>query len=107
MSACAEMIMADREVSSPCVTHDESESRRHANLAEIGLVGKAPGQYSLFLGGNSDGSRLNCLTHENVNETQILDILDRWFVAFAASRNVDESFGDFLHRHDLKLAKAD
>ena len=37
-------------------------------LAEIALVGKAPGQYSLFLGGDGLGTRLNKLMHENVNE---------------------------------------
>jgi sulfite reductase (NADPH) hemoprotein beta-component len=68
-------------------------------LAEIGLVGKALGQYSLFLGGDSNGTRLNKLTHENVNESQILDILDQWLTAFVLQRQADESFGDFIDRH--------
>ena len=33
-------------------------------LAEIALVGKAPGRFNLFLGGNADGARLNRLAHE-------------------------------------------
>jgi sulfite reductase (NADPH) hemoprotein beta-component len=65
-------------------------------LAEIALVGKAPGQYSLFLGGDGLGTRLNKLTHENVNETDILNILDQHFAAFAARRRPGESFGDFV-----------
>lgn len=65
-------------------------------LAEIGLVGKAPGQYSLFLGGDSLGTRLNRLSHENVNESEILDILAKHFAAFAAGRAPGQSFGDFL-----------
>jgi len=64
-------------------------------LAEIALVGKAPGQYSLFLGGSNDGARLNELTHENVNETEILQILDQWFFDFAAKGD-GLSFGDFV-----------
>ena len=75
-------------------------------LAEIGLVGKAPGQYSLFLGGSSDGSRLNRLAHENADEQQILDILNRWFGAFVEGRNSGESFGDYVQRNDLILAEA-
>ena len=65
-------------------------------LAEIALVGKAPGQYSLFLGGDGLGTRLNKLTHENVNEAEILNILDEHFAAFAARRKPGESFGDFV-----------
>ncbi len=65
-------------------------------LAEIGLVGKAPGQYSLFLGGDNLGTRLNRLSHENVNEAEILDILSQHFAAFASARTPGQSFGDFL-----------
>ncbi len=72
-------------------------------LAEIALVGKAPGQYSLFLGGSSDGTRLNQLTHENVNETQILEILDQWLGSFVEQRHASESFGDFIDRHGYSL----
>ena len=65
-------------------------------LAEIALVGKAPGQYSLYLGGSSDGARLNQLTHDNVNEQEILQILDDWFGAYTDEREPQQSFGDFL-----------
>jgi sulfite reductase (NADPH) hemoprotein beta-component len=65
-------------------------------LAEIALVGKAPGQYSLFLGGDGLGIRLNKLTHENVNEDEILNILEEHFSAFATERSADQSFGDFV-----------
>lgn len=75
-------------------------------LAEIALVGKAPGQYNLFLGGSADGARLNRLAHENIGEDEILRILGEWLAQFAACRNADESFGDFVNRHDLRLAAA-
>jgi sulfite reductase (NADPH) hemoprotein beta-component len=65
-------------------------------LAEIALVGKAPGQYSLFLGGDRLGTRLNTMTHENVNEAQILAILDEKLGAFASRREPGQSFGDFV-----------
>ena len=73
-------------------------------LAEIGLVGKAPGQYNLFLGGSADGARLNRLAHENLNEDAILDVLDQWLAQFVTGRKAKESFGDFVNRHDLRLA---
>ena len=65
-------------------------------LAEIALVGKAPGQYSLFLGGDALGTRLNRLTHENVNEAEILEILEQYFAAFVAGREPGQTFGDFI-----------
>lgn len=72
-------------------------------LAEIALVGKAPGQYSLFLGGSSDGTRLNKMTHENVNEAQVLEILDQWLAAFVELQQTNETFGDFIERHSYSL----
>jgi sulfite reductase (NADPH) hemoprotein beta-component len=67
-------------------------------LAEIALVGKAPGQYNLFLGGDAHGRRMNRLAEENIDEARILDVLDRLFARFVAGRAADESFGDFAAR---------
>ena len=67
-------------------------------LAEIALVGKAPGRYALFLGGDALGNRLNRLVRENVDEAEILSILDGLFAEFAVNRSADESFGDFANR---------
>ena len=67
-------------------------------LAEIGLVGKAPGLYNLYLGAAFNGTRLNTLYRESVQEADILNILDGLFASFANNRQEDETFGDFLHR---------
>ena len=67
-------------------------------LAEIGLVGKAPGRYNLHLGGDARGQRLNVLYRENVDEPAFLELLDGLFAAFAAEREGEERFGDFLWR---------
>uniref|UniRef100_A0A8J8AZ97 Sulfite reductase [NADPH] hemoprotein beta-component n=1 Tax=Coralloluteibacterium stylophorae TaxID=1776034 RepID=A0A8J8AZ97_9GAMM len=67
-------------------------------LAEIALVGKAPGRYNLMLGGDRRGQRLNTLHRENVAEEEILATLDPLLARFAAERGGDEGFGDFLHR---------
>jgi sulfite reductase (NADPH) hemoprotein beta-component len=67
-------------------------------LAEIGLVGKAPGRYNLFIGGGGNGQRLNALHRENIGETEILQLLDTFFAAYAKDRLPDEPFGDFLRR---------
>ncbi len=74
-------------------------------LAEIALVGKAPGRYNLFLGGDAHGRRMNRLAEENVDEAQILATLDRLFGAFASSRSDGESFGDFAARTAFAAAE--
>ncbi|WP_140719397.1 assimilatory sulfite reductase (NADPH) hemoprotein subunit [Pseudomonas sp. Hp2] len=67
-------------------------------LAEIALVGKAPGRYNLMLGGDHRGQRLNTLYRENITEPEILAALDPLLARYAAERGGDEGFGDFLHR---------
>jgi sulfite reductase (NADPH) hemoprotein beta-component len=67
-------------------------------LAEIGLVGKAPGRYNLHLGGDAVGQRLNVLYRENIDEPAIFSELDELFSAYAVERLASERFGDFLWR---------
>jgi sulfite reductase (NADPH) hemoprotein beta-component len=75
-------------------------------LAEIALVGKAPGRYNLHLGGGRDGTRLNQLYRENVDEQGILSALDPLIASWARERVAGEAFGDFLHRTDRLQAPA-
>ncbi len=70
-------------------------------VAEIALVGKAPGRYNLMLGGNRVGDRLNTLYRENLSETQILETLDGMLGRFAGRRQDGEGFGDFVARTEL------
>lgn len=67
-------------------------------LSEIGLVGKAPGLYNLYLGAGFAGDRLNKLYKESVNEEAILAELKPLFAAFASERKPGERFGDFVIR---------
>lgn len=67
-------------------------------LAEIGLVGRAPGVYNLYLGASFVGDRLNKLYKEMVNEEQILEALAPLLEDYAKSRTTDERFGDFVIR---------
>ena len=70
-------------------------------LAEIALIGKAPGRYNLHLGGDGRGQRLNVLYRENVDEPAIMAALDDAFARFAAGREPGERFGDFAWRAGL------
>ena len=67
-------------------------------LAEIGLVGKAPGRYNLHLGAAFNGTRLNRMAAENIDEAEILTTLDQLFGDFKDKRDKNETFGDFLVR---------
>ncbi|HVY58667.1 MAG TPA: sulfite reductase, partial [Xanthobacteraceae bacterium] len=67
-------------------------------LAEIGLVGKGPGRYNLYLGAAFDGSRLSKLYAEDVDHAAILAKLDPILSAYAAERRENERFGDFTIR---------
>ncbi|MBK6435813.1 MAG: assimilatory sulfite reductase (NADPH) hemoprotein subunit [Rhodanobacteraceae bacterium] len=67
-------------------------------LAEIALVGKAPGRYNLMLGADFQGRRLNRLHRENIDEAAILTELDVLFARFASDREAGEHFGDFVVR---------
>jgi sulfite reductase (NADPH) hemoprotein beta-component len=67
-------------------------------LAEIGLVGKGPGRYNLYLGAAFDGSRMNKLYAEDLDHAGIVAALDPLFAAFAKERQKGERFGDYAIR---------
>jgi len=67
-------------------------------IAEIGLVGKGPGRYNLYLGAGFAGDRLNKLYRENIDEAEILASLDPLFARYVNERIDDERFGDFVIR---------
>jgi sulfite reductase (NADPH) hemoprotein beta-component len=66
--------------------------------AEIGFVGTAPGRYNLYLCGDHEGTRLNRIYKENLDETAILKELDLLFWLYKKERITGERFGDFAHR---------
>lgn len=67
-------------------------------IAEIGLTGRAPGKYNLYLGGGFHGQRLNKMVLENVGEPAILDLLGKLIARYAQERLEKERFGDFAIR---------
>ena len=65
---------------------------------DIGIVGRMPGFYSLYVGGDFEGTRLNVPLADKVPLNGIAEILDPLFAFFAAARADGEGFGDFCHR---------
>lgn len=70
-------------------------------LAEIGLIGKSPGYYNLYLGGSFNGTRLNRLYRETISEKEILDELDPIFKDYAETREPGEKLGNFVLRKGI------
>jgi sulfite reductase (NADPH) hemoprotein beta-component len=68
--------------------------------AEIGFVGTAMGRYNLHLGGDRQGTRLNKLYKESLDETAILGELDNLFGLFKKDKKKEESFGDYAIRKE-------
>jgi sulfite reductase (NADPH) hemoprotein beta-component len=75
-------------------------------LAEVALVGKAPGRYNLYFGGDGLGQRLNALHLENADEATLVAALDAAFARYAAERTPGERFGDYAWRAGLVGAGA-
>ena len=73
-------------------------------VAEIGLVGRSPGVYNLYVGAGHSGERLNKLLREGVDEEQIVDALAPLFSRYAKERRAPlgaeggECFGDWVVR---------
>jgi sulfite reductase (NADPH) hemoprotein beta-component len=67
-------------------------------LAEIGLIGKGPGRYNLYLGAAFDGTRLSKLYAEDLDHAGIVATLDPVFAAYTKERRPDERFGEFTIR---------
>jgi sulfite reductase (NADPH) hemoprotein beta-component len=67
-------------------------------MAEIGFVGKAPGKYQIYLGGNEASTRLNRLWKDTVKDDDIIAELRPLLVRHARERRPSERFGDWVAR---------
>ena len=67
-------------------------------MAEIAFVGKAPGRYQLWLGGNASGTRLNKIYKDVIKEADVETELGPLFARFAKERHTGERFGDWCDR---------
>jgi len=75
-------------------------------MAEIAFVGKAPGRYQVWLGGDVSGTRLNKVWKDVVKEPELETEFRPVFERFAKERNAGERFGDWSQRVLLKELSA-
>jgi sulfite reductase (NADPH) hemoprotein beta-component len=67
-------------------------------MAEIGFVGKAPGRYQLWVGGNEASTRINKIYKDVVKDAEIVPELKALFERWRATRLGAERFGDWSAR---------
>jgi sulfite reductase (NADPH) hemoprotein beta-component len=67
-------------------------------MAELAFVGKAPGRYQVWLGGNVAGTRLNKMWKDVIKEADLETEFRPVFARFATERKAGERFGDWCSR---------
>lgn len=65
---------------------------------DIGIVGRAPDIYAIYVGGDFEGTRLNHKVADMVKRESIGDFLEPFIAAFKSEANDNEGFGDYCHR---------
>jgi sulfite reductase (NADPH) hemoprotein beta-component len=97
---CAELGLAGEEIIIRSTGCPNGCARPYT--AEMAFVGKAPGRYQLWLGGNASGTRLNKLFKDVVKEADLEIELRPILLRYAKERNNGERFGDWCDRIFLK-----
>jgi sulfite reductase (ferredoxin) len=90
--------LADRRLSVRITGCPNGCARTYAG--DIGIVGRMPGFYAVFVGGDFEGTRLNFKLLEKVAHADVISLFDPLFAAWAAEGE-GEGFGDFCHRIGL------
>jgi sulfite reductase (ferredoxin) len=65
---------------------------------DIGIVGRMPGFYALYVGGDFEGTRLSFKILEKVPHAAVISSFEPWFAAWARDGAPGEGFGDFCTR---------
>ncbi len=97
---CAEVGLAGEEIVIRSTGCPNGCARPY--MAEIAFVGKAPGRYQVWLGGNASGTRLNRIWKDVMKEADVELELGPALARYAKERNPGERFGDWCDRVFLK-----
>jgi sulfite reductase (ferredoxin) len=71
-------------------------------LGDIGFVGRTPGKYQVYVGGDFEGTRLNALLADMVPVDDLAARLRPLFLLFREERQPGEGFGNFCHRAGIE-----
>lgn len=72
-------------------------------VADIGIVGRSLNKYTIFIGGNPAGTRLNKIYRDLVPLDQLVDTLHPIFTHFKENKLEDESFSEFWERTGVEF----
>lgn len=118
LPTCGQSLAEGERVRAPILADVEAALSRHGLLGErislritgcpngcarpyagdIGVVGRAPGLYTIFVGGDFEGTRLSFQLADKVKQAAVAATLEPVFAAWAVQRNPGEGFGDFCAR---------
>lgn len=72
---------------------------------DIGLVGRTPDHYALYIGGDFEGTRLSEKVFDKVPYAGLPQALEPMFKLWKAKRNPGEGFGNFCQRYGVATVK--
>lgn len=75
-------------------------------VAEIGIIGTSPHKYNIYIGGNYEGTRLNKLFEEHVDDSLLADRIGSLIDLYNGMKRGDERIGDFCDRTGLETIKS-
>ncbi len=75
-------------------------------VAEIGIIGTSPHKYNIYIGGNYEGTRLNKLFEEHVDDSLLADRIGSLIDLYNGMKSGDERMGDFCDRIGLETIKS-
>jgi sulfite reductase (ferredoxin) len=73
---------------------------------DIGIVGRMPGFYAIYVGGDFEGTRLSFKLLEKVPHAAVISSFDPLFAAWARDGLTGEGFGDFCFRTGIDALQA-
>jgi sulfite reductase (ferredoxin) len=88
--------LADRRVSLRITGCPNGCARTYAG--DIGIVGRMPGYYALYVGGDFEGTRLSFKLLEKVPHAEVISAFDPLFARWSAAGLPGEGFGNFCTR---------
>lgn len=74
-------------------------------VGDIGIVGRMPDHYSIYIGGDFEGTRLNNKVFDKVPFDHIGTVLEPMFISYKENHKAEEGFGDFCHRYGIEAVK--
>ena len=74
------------------------------SVGDIGIVGRMPDAYALYIGGDFAGTRLNTKITDKTPTAGIAEALEPYVSRYKDERLSGEGFGDFWHRVGIKEA---